>query len=99
MQKVIKITNPDFFTFLKSSKYLEILFILLTCGLKKPYINQISKKINSTYSHIVKIINNLEEFNFVKKIDTNSRIKYVELTPKGRSFAYLILGLKQEYEK
>lgn len=65
-----------------TQKPIEILSFLYKQNDRKVYSSKIAKCINVTYSHTVKIINNLIELGLVKK-EKQGRTSYVTLTEKG----------------
>ncbi len=63
------------------------LILALKAADKKPkYVNRISKEIDCTYSHIIRLLDKLEEMGLVKFTKVK-RVKYVELTEPGKDLA------------
>jgi len=63
------------------------LMLSLKAAEKKPkYVNRISKEIDCTYSHIIRLLDKLEQLGLVKFMKVK-RVKYVELTETGKDLA------------
>lgn len=69
------------------------------------YATQISKEVDCTYSHTVKLLDDFKKFGLVT-FRTQGRIKVVELTPDGEDLSHSIEGvlikltrIKEEVEK
>lgn len=63
------------------------LMLSLKAAEKKPkYVNRISKEIDCTYSHIIRLLDKLEQMGLVKFTKVK-RVKYVELTETGKDLA------------
>lgn len=62
------------------------------------YCSIISKKIDTTYAHTVKIISRMEEEGLVES-QKKGRKKILELTPKGKRFSDHFLDLLEDFEK
>ncbi|MBN2095534.1 MAG: winged helix DNA-binding protein [Candidatus Aenigmarchaeota archaeon] len=63
------------------------LMLSLKAADKKPkYVNRISKEIDCTYSHIIRLLDKLQELDLVKFTKVK-RVKYVELTETGKDLA------------
>ena len=81
--------------------------VKMVISLKKgpKYATQVSKEIDCTYSHTVKILNELETLGLVL-FKKQGRIKIIELTEDGEDLAHSIEGvlmklsrIKEENEK
>lgn len=62
------------------------------------YCSVISRRIDTTYAHTVKIISHLEEIGMVESTK-KGRKKILELTPKGEKFADRFLDLLTDFEE
>jgi len=82
--------------FLKEKPALTL--ILLRDKSKKWYISTLAKMVDTTYPHMVKLINRLEQLGIVKT-RKEGRTRYVELTDKGEELAHDIEGLYRHLEK
>ena len=82
--------------FLKEKPALTM--ILLRDRSKKWYISALAKMVDTTYPHMVKLINRLEKAGIVKT-HKEGRTRYVELTEKGDELAHDIEGLYKHLEK
>ena len=71
---------------------------LMLIALKKvsraKYGSQLAKEVDCTYSHAVKILQNLEEFGLVS-FEKKGRIKIINLTKKGTDVAEHIAAIKK----
>lgn len=62
------------------------------------YCSMISKKIDTTYAHTVKVISRMEEDGLVRS-KKKGRKKILELTPTGEKFADHFIELLEEFRK
>lgn len=62
------------------------------------YCSVISKKIDTTYAHTVKIISRMEEEGLIES-EKKGRKKILELTSKGEKFANHFLDILQDFEE
>lgn len=53
---------------------------------KYPYASTLAKKIDATYAHTVKLLGKMYKFGLVK-FDKEGRVKFIELTERGRDLA------------
>jgi len=68
--------------------------ILLEMGKSdRTYPADISKALAATYSHIVRVIQKLEEFGLVES-EKEGRTKYIKLTELGQQVAHHLQGLE-----
>jgi len=58
------------------------------------YACKISREIESTYSHVVKIVTKLEEIGLIKKTPLDNRTNNLKLTDKGKIIAKNLDKLK-----
>lgn len=62
------------------------------------YASILSKEVDCTYTHTLKILTQLEEYRLVK-FEKNGRIKKVCLTSEGEDVAHELGGLMRKLEK
>lgn len=62
------------------------------------YCSVISRKIDTTYAHTVKIVSRLEEEGLVES-EKKGRKKILELTPKGQEYADKFIDLMCSFEQ
>jgi predicted transcriptional regulator len=72
--------------------------ILTLAELKETYASVIAKKINCTYPHTLKILQELKE-NGLVEFKKEGRIKEVKLSGKGIEVAHDLLGLVRHLSK
>jgi len=60
---------------------------------KRTYPADISKALAATYSHIVRVIQKLEEFELIES-EKEGRTKYIKLTELGQQVAHHLEGLE-----
>lgn len=69
---------------------------LILLGLKnsqgKKYASILSKEANCTYSHAIKILQELDDLDIIET-RKEGRIKYLSLTPKGEDVSYALESL------
>lgn len=73
----------------------RLLLSLSSTGKKPKYITTISKEINCTYSHTVRLLEEFRKLGLVKFMKV-SRVKYIELTEDGKD---LLLNLEGTVRK
>jgi len=61
---------------------------------KAVYVSALSKEINYTYSHLVKVLQEMERKNLVE-FEKHGRMKVIELTDKGKKVAESIEKIKE----
>ena len=62
------------------------------------YASILSKEVDCTYTHTLKILTQLEEYQLVK-FEKNGRIKKVSLTSEGEDVAHELVGLIRKLER
>ena len=84
-------------------KHLEGLFLhekpsrILTCMKgQKTYASVLAKEVDCTYSHCVRILQEMEKCGLVE-FEKSGRIKLVNLTRQGEKIAYGIENLMREF--
>lgn len=88
--------NPEIFNLLLHSKPTGILLSLK--GSEGKYASIISKEIDCTYTHTLKILNDFKKFGIVD-FKKEGRIKEVFLTEKGLDIAHDLEGLVRGLEQ
>jgi predicted transcriptional regulator len=74
------------------------LALLAVEEMEPAYAALITKRINSTFPHTSSIISELEEHGFIKS-RPEGRIRYLELTDRGRKIAKAVRELKEMLQK
>ncbi|MDD5110955.1 MAG: winged helix DNA-binding protein [Candidatus Altiarchaeota archaeon] len=72
--------------------------ILSLKGSKGKYASVLAKETNCTYTHILKVLNQMQEFGVVR-FKKEGRTKIVELTDKGMDIAHELEGLVRQLDK
>jgi predicted transcriptional regulator len=67
-------------------------------GSSGKYASVLAKETNCTYTHILKVLNQLRDFDIVK-FKKQGRTKTIELTEKGIDIAHELEGLVRQLEK
>ena len=75
----------------------SLALITLLTDEKAKYGSILAKKVDCTYSHAVKILNEMEKMKLIE-FEKKGRTKLVKLTPKGRQIAELIKKIKELLE-
>ena len=65
---------------------------------KGKYASVLAKETNCTYTHILKVLNQMQEFGVVR-FKKEGRTKIVELTDKGLDIAHELEGLVRQLDK
>lgn len=65
---------------------------------KKKYVSVLAKEIDCTYSHVVKLLTELERLG-IADFDKKGRVKYVSLTDDGKEIAKLLEALFRKFSK
>lgn len=75
---------------------------LIILGIKnareKKYASVLAKEANCTYSHTIKILQELNDLGIVES-KKDGRTKYIQLTPKGEDVAYALESLNRVLSK
>ncbi len=79
-------------------KPVKLLLALGSANKKAKYVSVLSKEINCTYSHTVRLLN---EFNLLGlvKFTKVSRVKYIDLTEDGKDLTIQVEGTVRKLEK
>ena len=72
--------------------------ILVSMRNSKKYASVLSKEVDCTYSHTVRILQQMNKFSLVN-FDKKGRIKLVELTSLGEEIAQNLDQLKKSFQK
>ena len=83
--------NGDLLGFFLQDKPARILLETQKNG--RTYPADISKSLAATYSHVVRVIQKLEEFGLIKS-EKQGRTKYIMLTDMGQTVAHNLEGLE-----
>ena len=91
---VAKTSEPSFVLFVHTKP------VDLLVSLKKgpQYATILSKDIDCTYSHTVKLLDQFKKFGLVD-FEKKGRIKIVKLTPAGEAIAHAFEGVKMQLSK
>ncbi len=76
----------------------KLLLALGTTGKKAKYVSTLSKEINCTYSHTVRLLDEFKKFGLVKFMKV-SRVKYIELTEEGKDLMLQLEGIIRKLSK
>lgn len=75
------------------------LLLALGSASKKPkYVSTLSREINCTYSHTVRLLDEFNKFGLVKFMKV-SRVKYIELTEDGKDLMLQLEGIVRKLAK
>ena len=74
------------------------MLVLLKRGGGPKYATQISKGVDCTYSHTIKVLNKFRDLGLVE-FKKRGRIKLVSLTPNGEEIAHQFEGLVKKFER
>lgn len=77
--------DEDLESFFINKKPVKIL-VNINSGFTDNYASELSSEVDATYSHTVRILHQLEEFNLVNS-EKEGRKKVVELTEEGEEIA------------
>ena len=74
------------------------MLVFLKRGMGPKYATQVSKGVDCTYSHTIKVLEKFKELGLVifKK---KGRIKMIQLTPDGEDIAHDFEGLTRKFER
>ncbi len=77
-------------------KPVHLLISLL--GSNKKYVSVVAKEIDCTYSHVVKLLNELKKYGLIE-FEKEGRVKYLSLTQEGTEIAKLFESLLRKFSK
>lgn len=90
--------NENALTLFLREKPTRLLLSLSTTDKRAKYISTLSKEINCTYSHTVRLLDEFEKLGLVRFIKV-SRVKYVELTEEGKDLILQLEGVVRRLSK
>ncbi|HIE41214.1 MAG TPA: hypothetical protein EYP80_00965 [Candidatus Aenigmarchaeota archaeon] len=90
--------NENVLTLFLREKPTRLLLSLSTTDKRAKYISTLSKEINCTYSHTVRLLDEFEKLGLVRFIKV-SRVKYVELTEEGKDLILQLEGVVRRLSK
>jgi DNA-binding MarR family transcriptional regulator len=76
----------------------KLLLALGTTSKKPKYVSTLSREINCTYSHTVRLLDEFRKFGLVKFMKV-SRVKYIELTEEGKDLMLQLEGIVRKLSK
>jgi DNA-binding MarR family transcriptional regulator len=76
----------------------KLLLALSTTDKKAKYVSTLSRDINCTYSHTVRLLDEFKNLGLVKFIKV-SRVKYIELTEEGKDLVLQLEGVVRKLSK
>jgi len=79
-------------------KPVKLLLALSTADKRPKYVSTLSKEINCTYSHTVRLLEQFRELGLVKFTKV-SRVKYIELTEDGKDLIIQLQGVVRKLSK
>jgi len=74
------------------------MLVFLKKGDNPNYATEVSKGVDCTYSHTIKVLDHFEELNLVE-FRKEGRIKLIELTEDGEEIAHDLEGLVRKFER
>ena len=74
------------------------MLVLLKKGSGPKYATQISKGVDCTYSHTIKVLDKFRDLGLVE-FKKRGRIKLISLTPNGEEIAHQFEGLIKKFER
>jgi len=74
------------------------MLIFLKKGMGPKYATQVSKGVDCTYSHTIKVLEKFRELGLVV-FKKKGRIKMIQLTPNGEEIAHDFEGLARKFER
>lgn len=89
-----KMTKDVFNTFFRRKP--ALILVALQKNARARYGSLLAKEVDCTYSHAVKILQNLERYGLVA-FEKKGRIKLIKLTNKGVSLAESIQKIKESF--
>lgn len=74
------------------------MLVFLKRGMGPKYATQVSKGVDCTYSHTIKVLEKFRELGLVV-FKKKGRVKIIELTPDGEEIAHDFEGLTRKFER
>lgn len=79
-------------------KPVRLLLSLRSTDKKAKYVSTLSRDINCTYSHTVRLLDEFRTLGLVKFMKV-SRVKYIELTEEGKDLVHELEGVVRSLSK
>jgi len=79
-------------------KPVKLLLALSATDKRPKYVSTLSREINCTYSHTVRLLEEFRELGLVKFTKV-SRVKYIELTDDGKDLSLQLQGVVRKLSK
>ena len=80
------------------SKPTKLLLALASGDKRAKYVSTLSREINCTYSHTIRLLELFKNLGLVKFIKV-SRVKYIELTEEGKELVHELEGVVRKLSK
>ncbi|MFB6089254.1 MAG: winged helix DNA-binding protein [Candidatus Aenigmatarchaeota archaeon] len=74
------------------------MLVFLKRGDKPNYATEVSKGVDCTYSHTIKVLNKFEELGLVE-FEKKGRIKLIKLTADGEDISHDLEGLMRKFKR
>jgi len=74
------------------------MLVFLKGGDEPNYATEVSKGVDCTYSHTIKVLDQFEELDLVE-FSKEGRVKLIELTDDGEEIAHDLEGLVRKFER
>lgn len=91
-------TSKDMFKKLFLQEKPAEMLVFLKQGDDPNYATEVSKGIDCTYSHTIKVLDQFEELDLVE-FTKEGRVKLIELTDDGEEIAHDLEGLVRKFER
>ena len=88
INKIFPRKKPSISTVFFRIKPVMLLIEIKNSEKTEPYASQLGKKLDCTYSHVIKLLHKMEKSNLVQ-FKKNGRVNIVKLTKKGEELAKL----------
>lgn len=94
----MEMKNNSAISLFMREKPVRLLLSLRTTDKKAKYVSTLSRDINCTYSHTVRLLDEFKALGLVKFMKV-SRVKYVELTEEGKDLVHQLEGVVRNLSK
>lgn len=74
------------------------MLVFLKKGEEDNYATEVSKGVDCTYSHTIKVLDKFKDFGLVE-FEKEGRIKLIKLTEEGQDIAHDLEGLLRKFER
>ncbi len=91
-------SNEDVFKDLFLQEKPAEMLVFLKQGENPNYATEVSKGVDCTYSHTIKVLDHFEELDLVE-FTKEGRIKLIELTEDGKEIAHDLEGLVRKFKR